>query len=129
MTPAHIKVLGALALLTGFAWVIGCRVQNGDGSQGQQVNRISERALVVLSLFALPAVVSGYFFPGPTRDEGVAAHIFQPTMVALAPAGALFAGTAKWSGGWLRTARPLAVPAVAVALAFGMLFFLEHQAG
>jgi hypothetical protein len=43
--------------------------------EGQQVNRISGRILIVLSLIALVAVLSGY--TGPLQaDEGTAAHIF-----------------------------------------------------
>jgi hypothetical protein len=100
-------------------------VRQSDAAQGQRINRVSGRALVVSSLIALLAVVSGYLFPGPNGDEGAAAHVFQLAVVMLAPVGALFLSSA--SAGWLRTARALAVPAVAVALAFGMLFYLEHH--
>ena len=57
--------------------------------RAQQINRISGKALIVLSLTALLAVLSGYFQP-PQPDEGSAAHIFQLSIVALVPAIFLF---------------------------------------
>jgi hypothetical protein len=43
---------------------------------GQQVNRVSAKVLIVLSLTALLAELSGYAQP-PQTDEGTAARIFQ----------------------------------------------------
>jgi len=43
---------------------------------GQQINRFTGKVLIVLSLTALLAVISGYTHP-PQPDEGAAAHIFQ----------------------------------------------------
>ena len=126
MTPTHNKILSALALLMGLALISGGRVRQGNAMQGQQINRVSSRTLVVLSLIALFAVVGGYFFQAPRGDEGPAAHIFQLAVVAALLVGALFIGTAKWSEGWRRTARPLAMPAAVLALAFGTLCYLEH---
>jgi hypothetical protein len=51
---------------------------------GQQINRVSGKFIIVLSLTALLAVLSGYFEP-PQPDEGTAAHIFQLSIVALVP--------------------------------------------
>jgi hypothetical protein len=50
----------------------------------QQINGISGKVIIVLSLIALFAVLSGYFQP-PQPDEGSAAHIFQLSIVALVP--------------------------------------------
>ena len=89
-----------------------------------QGNRLSGSAIIVLSLTALLAVVSGYFQP-PQRDEGAAAHIFQLSIVALVPAVLIFFATADWKRP-LRTVRRLALPAVTLVVAFGALYYLEH---
>ena len=90
----------------------------------QQINRVSGKVVVVLSLAALLAVLSGYIQP-PQQDEGAAAHIFQLSIVALVPMILLFLATADWKQPW-RSARPLSFPAAALVLAFGALYFLEH---
>jgi hypothetical protein len=90
----------------------------------EQINRASSKVLIVLSLTALFAVLSGYAQP-PQPDEGTAAHIFQLSIVALAPMIILFLATADWRLPW-RSARLLAVPAGALVLAFGALYYLEH---
>jgi hypothetical protein len=90
----------------------------------EQINRASSKVLIVLSLTALFAVLSGYAQP-PQPDEGTAAHIFQLSIVALVPMIILFLATADWRLP-LRSARPLAVPAGALVLAFGALYYLEH---
>jgi hypothetical protein len=54
---------------------------------GEQINRVSSKTLIVLSLIALITVLSGYTQP-PQPDEGTAAHIFQLSIVALGPMAA-----------------------------------------
>jgi hypothetical protein len=120
VTPAHIRVLGALTLSVLAVWMIGSRAQ-----RGQRVNRFSGRALIGLSILALLAVVGGYFFPGPPHDEGAAAHVFQIAVVGAAIAGVLFLRTTNWREGF-RAVRPLAVPAAVLALAFGALYYMQH---
>jgi hypothetical protein len=90
----------------------------------EQINRASSKVLIVLSLTALLAVLSGYAQP-PQPDEGTAAHIFQLSIVALVPMIILFLATADWRLP-LRSARLLAVPAGGLVLAFGALYYLEH---
>ncbi len=90
----------------------------------QQINRLSGKALSVLSLTALLAVLSGYTQP-PQPDEGAAAHIFQLAIVALVPMIVLFLVTADWKQP-LQSARPLALPTAVLVLAFGALYYLEH---
>ena len=90
----------------------------------EQINRASSKVLIVLSLTALFAVLSGYAQP-PQPDEGTAAHIFQLSIAALVPMIILFLATADWRLP-LRSARRLAVPAGALVLAFGALYYLEH---
>lgn len=90
----------------------------------EQINRVSGRVIIVLSLTALLTVVSGYFQP-PQPDEGSAAHIFQLAIAALAPMILLFLATADWRRRW-RSARPLAFPVAALVVAFAALFYLEH---
>ncbi|MGA8214562.1 MAG: hypothetical protein WB799_13275 [Candidatus Sulfotelmatobacter sp.] len=91
---------------------------------GQQINRITGKLLIVPSLIALLAVLSGYTQP-PPPDEGAAAHIFQLSVVALVLMFFLFLATADWKQP-LRNARPLAFPVAALVLAFGALYYLEH---
>jgi hypothetical protein len=92
--------------------------------RGQHINRVSGRILILLSLAALLTVLSGYVQP-PQPDEGSAAHIFQLSIVALAPTILLFLATADWKQP-LRSVRPLAFPAGALVVAFGALYYLEH---
>jgi energy-coupling factor transporter transmembrane protein EcfT len=92
--------------------------------RGQQINRVSGKILIVLSLIALLAVLSGYTLP-PQTDEGTAAHIFQLSIVALVLMILIFLATADWRQP-LRSGRPLALPAAALVLAFGALYYLEH---
>ncbi|HET8925711.1 MAG TPA: hypothetical protein VFN26_22195 [Candidatus Acidoferrum sp.] len=94
---------------------------------GQQINRISARLLIVLSLTALLTVLSGYTQPPQPReaDEGPAAHIFQLSVAAQVLIILLFLATADWTQP-LRSARPLAIPTVALVVAFGALYYLEH---
>ncbi len=92
--------------------------------QAERMNRASGIGLMVLSLVALLAVLSGYFQP-PQPDEGTAAHIFQLSIAALVPAALLFLGTADWKQP-LRSVRFLAYPTAILVVAFGALYYLEH---
>ena len=94
---------------------------------GQHVNRISGKIVIVLSLTALLAVLSGYTQPPhpPEPDEGTAAHIFQLSIAALVPMILLFLATADWKQP-LRSTRTLAFPGAALVLALGALYYLEH---
>ena len=91
----------------------------------QQINHVSGKASIVLSLVALLAVFSGYVQP-PQPDEGAAAHIFQLSIVALVPMIGVFLITADWRQPLRSVGRPLAIPAAALVLAFGALYYLEH---
>lgn len=90
-----------------------------------QINRASRYAVFALSLIALGTVLTGYLQP-PQADEGTAAHIFQLSILLMAPMGLLYLATADWEHP-LRSARPMAVPAAAVLLAFAALYCLEHN--
>ena len=91
---------------------------------GQQINRVSGKVILILSLAALLTVLIGYTQP-PQPDEGSLAHIFQITIVVLVLMIFLFLGTADWKQP-LRSARPLVFPAAALVLAFAALYYLEH---
>src|SRR5947209_703291 len=95
------------------------------------INKASAIGLTVLSLTAFATVLTGALRamfsatnPFAATDEGTAAHIFMLAIVGLAPVGALFLGTADWSQP-ARSAKRLVVPAIAVALAFALLYYFE----
>lgn len=90
----------------------------------QQINQVSGKILIILSFLALLTVVSGYF-QKPQPDEGAGAHIFQLSIVALAPTILLFLATADWTKR-ARNAWLLGFAGVTIALAFGALYYLEH---
>lgn len=92
--------------------------------RGQEINRVSGKVLIGLSVTALLAVLSGYRQP-PQTDEGAAAHIFQLSIVALVPMTLLFLATADWRQR-SRIAQSLGFSATALVLAFGALYYLEH---
>ena len=92
----------------------------------QQINLVSSRVVLVLSLIALVTVLIGYTHPLPLpKDEETGAHIFQLSIVALVPLILLFLATADWKQPW-RSVRPLTLPAAVLVLAFGALYYLEH---
>ena len=91
---------------------------------GEQINRVSGRVILVLSLAALLTVLIGYTQP-PQPDEGALAHIFHLSIVALVAMIFLFFATADWKQP-SRSARPLALPGAALVLAFSALYYLEH---
>ena len=106
-----------------------------DAMTAQRINHVSGIVLIVLSLIALLTVLSAYrvsfspfsIYTQPLEpDEGTQAHIFQLSIVALAPMILLFLVTADWTRP-LRSVRPLAFSAVAVVLAFAALYYLEHH--
>jgi len=109
--------------------------EESDAMTGERMNRVSGIALIVLSLIALLTVLSAYrvsfapfsIYMQPLEpDEGTQAHIFQLSIVALAPMILLFLATADWTRP-LRSMRPLAFPAAAVVIAFAGLYYLEHH--
>jgi len=93
----------------------------------RQINRLSAKVIIALSVLALLTVLSGYTYPPqpPEADEGTAAHIFQLSIVAVAFSILVFLVTADWKQP-LRSVRPLAFPGAALALAFAALYYLEH---
>jgi uncharacterized membrane protein (DUF373 family) len=92
--------------------------------QHEQMNSVSAKVLIVLTLTALFAVLSGYMQPAQP-DEGTGAHIFQLSIVALVPTILIFLATADWKRP-RQGARALAFPTIILALAFGALYYLEH---
>jgi membrane protease YdiL (CAAX protease family) len=107
----------------GFAW-LGARWMCQNTAMPSQINRVSGIVIIILSLTALLAVLSGYTHP-LLPDEGTAAHIFQLSIVALVPGILLFLATADWRQPW-RSARPLALSGAALVFAFEALYYLEH---
>jgi hypothetical protein len=98
--------------------------EGGRLMDAHQLNRISGRVLMALSLVALVTVLTGYA-QAPQQDEGSAAHIFQLAIVAVVPTMLLFFFSADWRQRW-RSARPLTISAAALVVAFGALYYLEH---
>jgi hypothetical protein len=102
------------------------------GMNARAVNRVSAGLVIFLSLTALLPIVlvllrialTGQVSP-PERDEGTGAHVFQLSIAGLVPALFVFLASADWARPW-RVARTLALPVVAVALAFALLYHYEH---
>ena len=92
--------------------------------RNKEINFASGLVMVFLSVVALLAVLSGYTQP-PQKDEGAAAHIFQLSIVGVAPTILVFLTTSDWSKAW-RCMRTLAIAVAALVLAFVLLYFLEH---
>jgi uncharacterized membrane protein len=90
----------------------------------EQINRVSGKLLLALTLVAFFTVLTG-FFQAPQPDEGTAAHIFQLSVVMTFAVGVLFLVTADWHHP-RHTARFLAFPIAALLLAFAALYYLEH---
>lgn len=93
-----------------------------------RIHHITIMAVWAFSLIALACIVVGLTvgaLQAPQQDEGALAHVFQLAVAALLPAGIGFLATADWQRPW-RTMRPLAIPAVAVAIAFVTLYYMEH---
>lgn len=91
---------------------------------GEQVNPVSGKILIALSLTALLAVLSGYTQPRQP-DEGTAAHIFQLSIVAILPVILLSFATADWKqplrkGAIIGTSRDLFDDCICA------LYYLEH---
>ena len=101
-----------------------------------QLNRVSTIGISLLSLTALATVLYGVLtrvilpehpLP-PEADETAPARIFQLSIAALLPFGLLFLASADWTQPF-RSLRRLALPGVAVVLAFGILLYLENRLG
>jgi hypothetical protein len=97
-----------------------------------QLNAISRRVMLALSLFAMTLVVGatiltvlGRFTPSPDGDEGTAAHLFQLAVVLTVPAGFAFLLTADWRVP-ARVMKGLIAPATALGVAFATLYYMEH---
>lgn len=95
------------------------------------INRISSWVVHILSLFAMALVVGATALTKlgklkPSHDEGTAAHLFQIAIALLVPAGLVFLLSADWRKP-LRVALRLVPPAIALAIAFGTLYYMEHR--
>ena len=97
-----------------------------------RINRISGRVVLGLSLFAMTLVMCAYaltmlgmFNPSAETDEGTPAHLFQLAIVLLLPAGVAFLATADWNEP-AKVVKRLAVPGIALVVAFSVLYYLEH---
>jgi membrane protease YdiL (CAAX protease family) len=93
-------------------------------SNAQRANEVSGKVIIILSLIALLAVLSGYFQPRQA-DEGAAAHIFQLSILFLVPLTLIFLATTDRKRP-LEIVRRLSIPASALVVAFGALYYLEH---
>jgi hypothetical protein len=81
-----------------------------------QINQVSGKLALLLSLMALLAVLSGFAQP-PQAD----AHIFQLSIATLFFVFLVFFASADWKQP-LRGIRPLVVPTGALVLAFAVLY-------
>jgi hypothetical protein len=85
-----------------------------------QINQVSGKLALLLSLIALLTVLSGFAQP-PQADEGTQAHIFQLSIATLFFVFLVFFASADWKQP-LRGIRPLVVPTGALVLAFAVLY-------
>ena len=100
--------------------------------RAEQIHRASSVGIAVLCLIAsvmvfqavVRALINGAL-PPPPSDEGAAARIFQLSVVGLVPVGICWLATTDWAHPW-KTVRWLVVPLIALALAFGLLFYIEQ---
>jgi hypothetical protein len=106
--------------------------EESHAMSNQTINRVSGYIMLGLSLFAMFLVsgatiltMSGRSSPSPDGDEGTAAHLFQFAIVLLLPAGLAFLVTADWRQP-LKVVKRLVLPAVALVVAFSMLYYMEH---
>ena len=81
-------------------------------------------ALLPLLVVFGRGVATGHL-PAPDRDEGTGAHVFQLSVAALLPIGLAFFASADWTRP-TEVIRRLALPAMFVVLAFGLLYYYEH---
>lgn len=91
----------------------------------ERIHNISYTLVSIFSFTAMIAAVSGLTQP-PQSDEGTGAHIFQIAIVVLIASLLAFLGTADW-GQPSRIARRLALPGMALLIAFATVFFLDHR--
>jgi len=98
-----------------------------------RINRVCKYIVLTLSLFAMLLVIGATIFtiagklnPSPDGDEGTLAHLFQLTILLILPSGIAFLFTADWRRP-KRVAKSLILPAVAVVLAFSVLYYMEHM--
>jgi hypothetical protein len=91
----------------------------------ERISNISLTLVSILSFTALVTVVTGFTRP-PQPDEATAAHIFQIAMVLLVPSLIAFLSTTDWTQP-SRIARRLALPGMALVVAFTALYVLEHH--
>lgn len=90
----------------------------------ERISNISLTLVSILSFTALVTVVTGFTQP-PQPDEGTAAHIFQISIVLLVASLVVFLWTTDRSQP-SRVAKRLALPGMALVVAFVALFYLEH---
>jgi hypothetical protein len=97
------------------------------------INRVCKYIVLVLSLFAMFLVIgatlftmTGRFNPSPDGDEGTLARLFQLAILLLLPSGIVFLSTADWRQP-KKVAKSLILPAVAIVVAFSVLYYMEHM--
>jgi len=89
--------------------------------------------VLTLSLSAMFLVIGATIFtiagrlnPSPDGDEGTLAHLFQIAILLLLPSGIAFIFTADWRRP-KKVAKNLILPAVAVVVAFSVLYYMEYM--
>ena len=110
--------------------MVGSNPLNPEGREimaSEKLNLVSSRVILILSLLALLAVLTGYLeprHPAPT-DEGAGAHVFQIAVALVMMTGLVFLFTVDWRNP-LPGARRLVLPGIILVGAFTALYFLEH---
>jgi len=97
------------------------------------INWVCKYIVLTLSLSAMFLVIGATIFtiagrlnPSPDGDEGTLAHLFQIAILLLLPSGIAFIFTADWRRP-KKVAKNLILPAVAVVVAFSVLYYMEYM--
>lgn len=90
----------------------------------ERISNISYTLVNILSFTALVTALSG-FSQSVQQDEGASAHIFQIAVVLLAPILLVFLLTTDRSDP-SRIAKRLALPGMALLIAFAAVYVMEH---
>jgi hypothetical protein len=101
------------------------RPEAHESTARARIHRIGALGILFFSAVALLMILIGIGQP-PQPDEGTLAHLFQLAVAAILPAGLVFFFFADPQRPW-REGKIVALAAVMLALAFTLLYWMEHR--